>query len=77
VDLEELSKRMGVDGPGQCVILTVDDNDDIVESFAFDDNPLPELREALIHAVEMLSGAQFGVLMELGSSVSDKARPHQ
>jgi hypothetical protein len=72
VDVSESSSRMHADGPKQFALLMVDGNDNVVESFALDNNPLPELRDALLKAVEMLSGAQFGVIMELGVLASGK-----
>jgi len=66
VDVAELTSRMNATGPKQFALLMMDRDDNVVESFALDDNPIPELRDALVNAVEMLSGAAFGVLMELG-----------
>lgn len=66
VGVAELSARMKVDGPEQLALIMVDQDDNVVESFALDGNPIPELRSALISAAEMLSGAAFGVIMELG-----------
>ena len=66
VDTGDLLARMNSDGPKQFAMVVVDQNDEVVESFALDDKPMPELREALVHTAETLSGAQLGILMELG-----------
>jgi hypothetical protein len=67
VDVADLTSGMNADGPTQFALIMIDQNDNVVESFALDENPIPELRDALLKAVEMLSGAAFGVIMELGS----------
>jgi hypothetical protein len=60
----ELLAKMNSDGPKQFAFMVVNDNNEIVESFALDDKPLPELREALLKAVDFLHGVQLGVLVE-------------
>lgn len=71
VDVAELTARMNAEGRKPFAMLMVDQDNNVVESFALDDNPIPELRDALLKAVEMLSGAAFGVIMELGGPADE------
>jgi hypothetical protein len=66
IETDVLLEKMNSDGPKQFALVMVNDNNEVVESFALDDKPMPELRDALVCAVGILSGAQLGVLMELG-----------
>ncbi|MEI9865694.1 MAG: hypothetical protein WDN00_14310 [Limisphaerales bacterium] len=68
VNTDDLLARMHSDGPKQLALMIVNKNNEVVETFALDDKPMPELREALVNAAEILSGAQFGVMMELGKT---------
>jgi hypothetical protein len=71
IEMGDLLSRMQADGPKQMAFLVVDDNNDIVESFALDHEPMPGLREALVGAAELLSRAQLGIMAELGEAASD------
>ncbi len=69
MDPVELSRRMRMDGPGQFALVMVDQDANVIESFVLDDQPLPELRDALEKASETLLGAQLGVMAELGQTI--------
>lgn len=50
---------------GKMVLGLEDDDGNMVEVFAMQDDPLPELRNALVKAVGMMSGCAFGLYAEL------------
>lgn len=66
IELADLTAHMNADRPKQFALIMMDQDDNVVESFALDDHPIPELRDALLKAVDMLSGAAFGVIIEFG-----------
>ena len=47
--------------PGGVTLLMKDDNDNIVEAFTLDRDPMPELKENLLTVAKYLSGASFGM----------------
>ncbi len=47
--------------PAKVYLIVKDDADEIVAAYGQDDEPLPELREALTKAAELLSGIHFGM----------------
>ena len=50
---------------GKVILGLKDDDGNLTEVFAMCENPLPELRDALVKAVEMMSGCAFGLHAEL------------
>jgi hypothetical protein len=52
------------DRPSTSFVL-LNDEDEIVEAYRFDDHPLPELQSALRQLADLLEGAHFGIRIEL------------
>lgn len=66
INLPELAEELQREGEfGKMVMLFTDDNDVVVDSYASQTNPLPEFREALVKASDMLIGACIGIYAEL------------
>jgi hypothetical protein len=61
----EMRERAESGKKGKVVLGLKDDDENIVKAFAMDENPLAELREALVKAAEMMSGCAIGLNEEL------------
>jgi hypothetical protein len=64
---EDIIAQVRASGRPAKAFLLVDDGDNVVEAYGLDHEPLTELREALTKAVELLSGAHFGMRAELAN----------
>lgn len=69
IDSKELARRMRDEPSKQFGLLLVDNDDNVVRSFTLDDDPMPEVVDALVQASKLLKGAQFGLIMELGTAI--------
>ena len=70
----EMHERASNGKKGRVVLAMKDDDGNIVETFAMQENPLPELREALINAAKSTSGCAIGLHMELVNGYGRKLR---
>jgi hypothetical protein len=77
VDPENLIRTIKEQKPHdkkQIVLLMKNDADEIVEAFNLKDDVLPELRNALVMASDLLSGSVFGLQAELVDGVGLKMK---
>lgn len=63
--ISEMNERSVNGEKGKLVLGLKDEDDNIVEVFAMEEEPLPDLRDALVGAASLMSGACTGLQMEL------------
>lgn len=70
----EMQERLASGKKGMIVLGMKDDDGNIVQTFATQENPLPELREALISAANSMYGCAVGLHMELVEGYGKKRK---
>lgn len=71
--LADMQKRSEAGKKGKVILALKDDDNRIVEVFSMQDEPMPELREALTGAAGLMSGCCIGFYMELVRGYGVKA----
>ncbi|BBO32102.1 hypothetical protein [Lacipirellula parvula] len=72
-DPAETLRNVAIGVQGKVILAVVDDgNDDgeVADTYVLDDNPIPELRDALLEAAGILEAARTGISQEMSGALS-------